>query len=313
MSVFPYQTQAVRDLAWACFAPALLPAAQLAPEEAQVSDCRLHLTPARQKWLEALDDSPGALQAYLAARRSRRVGLYFEHLWHFFLEHDPAVELVAHNLPVRDSGRTLGEFDVIYRCHERQRHVHLELAVKYFLSWRSGTRAEAASQWHEWLGPNARDRLDLKLRQLFQRQIQLGLNPAARLQLDRLGIGDMAREIVIKGCLFQSLDDSLPPPTGFNDRLNLGKWLHLAALPAFIGELKSDRFVLPPKLRWLSPLQGLAGDEFFDRSSLAERLQSLADRTARARLVVGVDAEGVETHRFFVTPDDWPDLAGSDR
>ena len=46
---------------------------------------------------------------------------------------------------------------------------------------------------------------------------------------------------------------------------------------------------------------------------LVERLQSLADQTTRARLVVGVDHEGVETHRFFVTPDDWPDLAGSDR
>ncbi len=313
MSVFPYQTQAVRDLAWACFAPALLHTAQLAHDDDRVDDCGLTLTPSRQQWLLELDSRPEPLLAHLAERKSQRVGLYFERLWHFFLEQDSSVELVAHNLAVREGGRTLGEFDVIYWCHKRQCHVHLELAVKYFLGWPRQAGSGSASQWQDWLGPNARDRLDLKLQQLFQRQIRLGDCTAARAQLAALGIGDMAREVVIKGCLFRSPENQLPPPVGFNTRLQLARWLRLQELGSFLDEIQPDRFLLPLKLRWLSPLQAAAGDEYFIRSSLAERLQSLAEQTHRARLVVGVDREGVETCRFFVTPDDWPGVTEPER
>ena len=130
-----YHTREVRDLAWACFSPPLLLSPGLAQPEEAVSNCGLGLTDARRSWLERLDRDARPLLEHLARRRGSRLGIYFEQLWHFFLTEDPAVDLVAHNLPVRADGRTIGEFDCLYYCRERRRHVHLELAVKYYLGY----------------------------------------------------------------------------------------------------------------------------------------------------------------------------------
>ena len=201
MSGFPYLTQAVRDLAWTCFSPELLHSRQLAADGQNIADCGLTLTPARARWLAALDGDPRVLLEFLAKKPVKRLGIYSEQLWHFFLEQDPDVTLVAHNLAVRDQGRTLGEFDVIYWCHHRRCHIHLELAVKFYLGWRQHTRHEVASQWREWLGPSSSDRLDLKLDQLLQRQIRLRQHPVSRPPLSALGLAQLTPESSNKGPL----------------------------------------------------------------------------------------------------------------
>ena len=72
-----------------------------------MADCRFELDAQRRRWLVQLDEQPEPLLAHLAARRSRRLGLYFESLWHFFLQQDPATDLLATNLAVRTADRTL--------------------------------------------------------------------------------------------------------------------------------------------------------------------------------------------------------------
>jgi hypothetical protein len=109
MSIYPYQTLEVRDLAWACFSPPLMDTARLAVGRADVENCSFPLTPLRRAWLEKLDRDASPLLTHLSVLHSRRLGVYFESLWHFFLAQDPEVELVAHNLPVTSDGRTLGE------------------------------------------------------------------------------------------------------------------------------------------------------------------------------------------------------------
>jgi hypothetical protein len=311
MSAFPYRTQAVRDLAWACFAPPLLHIEQLAEDGQNVAACGLSLNPERLRWLEQLDRDPRPLLEHLAQGNNTRLGIYFERLWQFFLRQDAGVELLAQNLPVRDGKRTLGEFDIIYWCRERQRHFHLELAIKYFLGYRRLTSREPHSRWSEWLGPNANDRLDLKLEQLLQRQARLGQHPLARAQLGRLGIPHLVPEIAIKGYLFQSIGDPLPPPIGFNSELALSRWLPLGELERHLAGLETGRFALLPKARWLSPAQVGPAGEFFDRPALAHRLQSLLAAGGRARLVAGLGSGGSELCRFFVTANDWP--AAQDR
>jgi hypothetical protein len=306
MSAFPYRTQAVRDLAWACFSPTLLHSRQMADDGENVDDCGLALTPARLQWLTQLDCEPEPLLEHLSRKPSTRLGIYFERLWHFFLEQDPGTELLAHNLPVRDHGRTLGEFDVIYWCHQRRRHFHLELAVKFYLGWRQQTSCEPASLWREWLGPNSRDRLDLKLEQMLQRQIRLGRHPLAREQLAALGIPDMAQEIAIKGYLFQSLCDPLPPPFGHNPRSPLRHWLPVGALRLQLRNLPAERFLELSKELWLAPVQINDEGDLLSRSALDERLQSQLTSQPRSRLIAGVDGAGLELCRFFVTANDWP-------
>ena len=306
--IYPYQTQEVRDLAWACFSPSLLLTHKLADAGQNVAQCGLALTPARQAWLEALDREASALLEHLSKQRSHRLGVYFEHLWHFFLEQDPAIDLVAHNLPIHHMGKTLGEFDCIYFCHERQRHFHLELAVKFFLSHRQTTTVESASHWNEWLGPNTDDRLDRKIEHLMQRQIKLGDRPVAREKLRRLGIFELDQEVEIKGYLFQSTVDPLPPPHGFNPGQRLYQHIELPLLGGHLDELGKRStccYLILPRTQWLSAARTDSDIGLCQEEVLSELYRHLTtDR--RPQLVAALDQAGGESQRFFVTPPLWP-------
>lgn len=310
IAIYPYRTQEVRDLTWACFSPTILHAGELAQAGQLVADCGLALTPARRGWLELLDRDPTRLKDHLCQQRSHRLGVYFEHLWHFFLEQDPTIELLAHNLPVRDQGKTLGEFDCIYFCHERQRHFHLELAVKFFLGYRQGTGSETPSHWREWLGPNSRDRLDLKVAHLMQHQIELGEHPCARELLDTLGIPALNKEVAIKGYLFQPITGTLPPPQAFNSASRLEQWLPIGQLAQYLVNAESSQYLLLPKNCWLAPARSAPQTQPLDPEALRQTLQSHFSQDSRAQLVAGLDQSGREHHRFFVTGKDWPQSCG---
>ena len=305
-AIYPYQTQEVRDLAWACFSPSLMSTRKLARDGTVAGNCGLEFTDRRRAWLEQLDRDATPLLQHLARQRSHRLGVYFEHLWHFLLLQDPEVDLVAHNLAVHHQGRTLGEFDCLYFCHRRQCHVHLELAVKYFLSHRQSGGTEAGSGWQAWLGPNTADRLDLKIDHLMQRQIRLGDNPVAREKLKDLGIGKLAREVEIKGYLFQSLDDPLPPPRGFNPQRRLETWLGIGSLQAYLQESPGHRYLCLPKVRWLSPVVAGPAERVMDALELGTLLSGELARDHRPALIAALDHNGRESHRFFITGDHWP-------
>ena len=311
MSHNHYKTPEVRDLAWACFSPSLFHSDQLADEGQSIANCGLGFTPRRQQWLQSLDNDPAALHAHLTGLHSTRLGLYFESLWHFFLSEDPAVDLIAHNLPIRHLGQTLGEFDCLYYCQKRERHIHLELAVKYYLSCRKTTSTQAASHWNEWLGPTNTDHLDRKINHLTQRQIQLGDNPAAREALDNLGITALVKEVEIKGYLFQCLADPLPAPHAHNSGNRLRHWLTIAELPNYLSADKSTLFCILPKPLWLaSATVKNANGAAMSATLLVERLVKHFNQNGRPQLLVAFDELGNEASRFFVVGEAWPTDSG---
>lgn len=317
---YPYKNQEVRDLAWACFEEPLMNSRHLSGDGQTVTNCGLLLTPARRQWLHEVDDDPSALIAHIAGIRSHRLGIYFEGLWHFFLAQDTQVDLVAHNLPVHDGGRTIGEFDCIYYCHERRRHFHLELAVKYFLSNRTVTlpgqasRWDAsrwdASRWLEWWGPECQDRLDLKISHLMDRQIQLADKPPAQAILSQLGITDVAREVEIKGYLFQSVADPLVPPYGYNPDRPLSQWVHLDQLADYCARQEWHDFVHLPKFQWLSPTNSAATGERLGAAFLLAAMRSHFEQQTRPQLIAALDHSGDELARFFVAGNGWPEGNG---
>ena len=307
MSHNHYKTSEVRDLAWACFSPSLFHSEQLSDDSRNIANCALQLTLRRQQWLQALDRDPSALHTHLKGLHSTRLGLYFESLWHFFLSEDPAIELVVHNLPVRHQGKTLGEFDCLYFCRERQRHIHLELAVKYYLSCRKTTSTQAASHANEWLGPTNTDHLERKINHLTQRQIQLGDHPAARESLEKLGIEALVKEVEIKGYLFQSLSDPLPAPHAYNGQNALCRWLTIRELEAYIDSLDESRYRVLAKPQWLAPavIEALS-DDLWDREQLIRVLAEHFAQHGRPQLIAAFDQSGCECRRFFVTEPPWP-------
>lgn len=305
-SIYPYQTREVRDLAWACFSSSLLLTPHLDGGASGADNCRPELTAARQAWLQDLDRDAAPLLEHLLERPSHRLGVYFEQLWHFFLQRDPDVELVARNLPVHEGGRTLGEFDCIYYCLRRRRHVHLELAVKFYLGHRRYEDDDQPGRLRDWLGPNTADRLDRKVQHLMQRQIRLADQPAAAEQVQALAIGPLLREVEIKGYLFQDWANPLPPPPAINPQSSLHSWCRIGQLAGFLARRPVRSYLPLPRLRWLSPAQLPAGDSRLDDGQLLARLAEQFERGQPPQLIAALDDSGAEVQRFFVTDNDWP-------
>ncbi len=322
----------VRDLAWAVFSPPLLRFETQRAGEATVGNCDIPLTPARRRWLQTLDGSPAALMDFLAQRRSTRLGIYFEWLWRFFIESDPELELIAHNLPVREQGRTLGEFDILYRRRGEAQARHLELAVKYYLQYPPPALSPLPSL-AGWLGPGAEDRLDLKVHRLLTHQIELSSTAAGEAAVRRLTSAPLIREIEVKGYLFQGTR----PPEQIDNRLHQPppgqRWLPISQLLTIDRPASPGGFQLLPRARWLGParakdrtLTGPQGSarESTDKSAvecaepltlsrLKERLTAQLEIHGRPQLAVALGDTGEERYRFFVVPQDWPTTSRPDR
>ncbi len=267
--------------------------------------CALALTEERALWLQQLDSQPDALIHHLEERANRRLGLYFEALWHFFLTQDAQTDLIAHNLPVHIDGQTAGEFDVLYYCHQRQRHCHLELAVKYFLG--TSLHAAGGETTTLWLGPNSRDRLDLKLQHMLTRQIQLGDNDAAREVLQQLDIVELDKEIALRGYLFAATTQDTPLPPGYLPGTSPSHWLPVEKLADYLPSQGADTYLILPRLRWLSPVVAAQGEPRLQAKELRAAVTRHMTQRAAPVLVAGLDSDGRELARFFVTPAQWPE------
>ncbi len=295
------RTPQVRDLAWACFSRPLIRCDALPASEQAVLNCPLTLTHERMEWLHHIDRNPLPLLDHLARGKGRRIGIYFERLWHYFLQQDPAVELIAHNLPVRSEGRTLGEFDCIYFCHQRGRHIHLELAVKFYLQ----APDRNGAQWRDWLGPSSNDRLDLKLQHLLQHQLHLGEQEESTSVLRELGIEQLQREMEVKGRLFSS--DAPPPvaPDGHAQGAYWHRYFRAQEAGRVLGNGKLSFRILSHE-EWLAPQSFTPFACARGCDALFQDIQSRLAELGRPQLVALMDPQGQEQDRFFVVPDNWP-------
>lgn len=286
---YPFRSPLVTALAWSCFSPPLLTSMYCA--ETRVATPQLPLTDERKEWLNALDRDDHALRQYMQAHcHSKRLGLVFESLWHFFLQEDPTTELIAHNIPVRDGNKTLGEFDVLYYCHNSQQAIHLELAVKFFLGLNPSQQQPSLSHW---FGPNRADRLDRKLARLSQHQLPLAHTAAGRDTLSKYGISAPAQQIQVSGTLFHR-DDEKTAHQSLNPMHQRGHW---QTLSEYIG-LTASRSESTP-WRYLAKPHWLEGQYASAADLNAEHL-----KLARERPIMAINAE---QQRLFIVPDQWPE------
>lgn len=197
----------------------------------------------RDAHAETIDAIPDALlQPALGQRRS---GRYFEALLVALVNADHRLELLAHDLQVRDGQRTIGAFDLLVRSAEANAVAHVELAFKQYL-YRGGDSTKA----ERWVGPRGRDRLDRKTRHMHEHQLQLGTTPAGRAALESLGISAATPRALMAGRLFIHHDDfhddqrpPLPPICSYTPEL--GWWCTENELDALMESDSSWR-ALPP-------------------------------------------------------------------
>jgi len=313
-----YKNAAVRDLAWALYSPALIDDHE---DDFQQQWPRLSArwqpnADTTLPWLLQLDQQADPFQYYLKQHESHRLGIYFENLLSFFFTHHPDYELVARNLAVQGKERTLGEFDLIYKDINKDEFVHHEVAIKFFLEIQ---QPRTDQPWSRWIGPGCKDRFDLKLLNLLNKQCQLSTLPDAKNTLQtrtpNVLSEKLIKRVLLKGCLFHHASAAGPTrfPYANVNRLS-GKWIHLSDLIDTLKNAADDFKWLPLKKHgWMSSLNitdqeqnGLLTKEVLIEFCL-ERLapQSFPEMLGQYRRVDGLWRE---QHRLFVVPDSWPEI-----
>jgi hypothetical protein len=293
MSSLNLKHKKVRDLAWAISSPMLLETNHTDYEPLKVTDvwCQKLFT-RHLEHLSALDQDPSPLLKYLATRmQSRRLGIYFESLVGYFLQHMLHATELRPNVPVRKDGITLGEFDFLFREPGRATLVHWETAVKFYLN--SG---------NFFYGPRGKDMLHLKLEKIFTKQLQLA---------QKTDLGELAPEAFVKGMLFYSIQSDWlhqPASMGLSKNHERGWWCRESEIEA----LKSGAFAVLPKSEWLSKVTAnddVAKGELLDVGALKKFARSYFRIEQGSVMVVELKKSAFgyeENSRGFLVHDSWP-------
>lgn len=262
--------------------------------------------PAESPWLDGSEGLLEQLDLSAFAKRwieggRHRLGAYFEALFEMWVQESPALRPIANNLQVREQKQTIGEFDFIL---ERRGEVeHWELAIKLYLGH------PGVGEGERWFGPNARDRLDLKLAKMRDHQLRLGSRDSGRRALQKLGVESAKSYGLIKGYLF----DALNPIYRTNDFIYAGPqvlrgwWTHFRDREAILQRAESEGasgYLILPRLRWMAPA---FSPEVIPLVHLVQDA-SLGQRPALLALMRWTDGVWHEVSRGFVVPDGWPQL-----
>ncbi|MFD1007394.1 DUF1853 family protein [Oceanisphaera ostreae] len=180
----------VRDLAWALASPNLLQHSPLAPDNSWYWQL---LTEYQPRLIE-LDASPGLLHQHCEPHR--RLGFYFESLWHFFLLDHHRFQVLAHDWQQVIDGTTVGAFDFIIWDRQLKRIEHWELAVKFYLISQQDDAFDSA------FGMNPRDKLRRKHQHMLNHQLMLSQQPLVHQRLLQLGLLPEHRRLILKGRLY---------------------------------------------------------------------------------------------------------------
>lgn len=310
---------AVRDLAW------LLLSADLLRPQPPVGELATPFATSRQlhdivDWLCALDAAPAPLHDDLAATRITRLGRYAERLLGWFLQHGPTARLIAAGVPLRRAGVTLGECDFLLHTREGAR-LHWELAVKCYLhagdvNARTAPLSPSASsltssRLSNYVGPNLKDRFDLKLAHLLNHQLSL----SAREDFASTGYpGPWTPQMFVKGWLFYRHDETPADAVELDPAHGRGWWVTRSEWPDFAAAHAQHWRVLP-RLEWLAPrrygqdAEQTASRALIDPLALTARSAQPTGPTMIAALAEDVAGNLAERSRGFVVPDEWPEQA----
>lgn len=291
----------VRDLAWSLHSPPLLAINTNSFESISHEACIKIANDFLPK-LKALDQNPTPIIKAIDSN-ILRLGLYFESLIKYWLENQSRYQLIAHGLTVYDGKKTLGEFDFIIKDTHTQETLHWETAVKFYLGIKDCNNTEL---WH---GPGKKDRLDIKINHLTNKQIQLSHLKAAQNTLQENHIQIDRKQLFVKGRLFYPANIQTTPKT-LKQQLATNhlkaRWFTLDQLIAMknthalkLYPWQTPSFHVATKEEWITAHQ--AGS-----LSFVELKTALVDKNLQRPVIIIVSINKQEHSRFFVVPNDWP-------
>ena len=334
LAVKHFYHREVRDLAWALFQPSFF---QHLPNLKPSCLQRDYIDEKVNDWLQALDKAPHHLFEHLKGQRATRLGIYFEQLLSFYFAYYPRFSLIAKNFQINDTQRTIGEYDFIVLDHTTKQHLHIEVAVKFYIGLNpldiDIPNNTPTYDWHHWVGPNKKDSLAIKMNHLCQHQLQLSEIPASITALDTLGITptQLQTRLLLTGRLFYPLKKvdenytnkpitrSITSPNYLNqDYEESCHWLTVSQIINNRENIlienyqhrsrQTYRYLVLPRQQWLSEIlqQDLEKYELtlLHYHELIEALEPLIQKTQQhmhiAVLASNKDNKFKEKQRFFI-------------
>ena len=241
----------------------------------------------------------------LQRRRSGRLGIYYETLWGFILQHLPDIEILAANLPVRNQQRTLGEYDLI--CQQDNNILHLELAIKFYLGLPDGDTSLPSSTT-QWMGPGLRDRLDIKLQRLFHHQLTLANLPEGKATISRCtGSNEypVISKALVQGRLFYPWQTTMSPPEGIAIGHYRGNWLPQQALDRYVRTHSAQTcYQILQRSEWLT---AHATKQSLQKNELLNRY--IDGTPCSPVMIAAINQANNVTAYFFLVPNDWQNSA----
>ncbi len=262
---------------------------------------------ANEEWLFQQENAPEALFNALqtpASAPPQRLGRYAESLLSFYLQRAPRHRLLAGHVPIRrppsastseSDHTTLGELDYLIQ-DASGRFLHWELAIKFFLA----EADKSALEPQDFIGPDRKNSLHLKLEKMFTRQLQ---QPIPDVYLGNSASSENKpiwhRQAYSRGYMFYRLKAPVQRCAALNPDHARGFWLPMTEL-----ESLPDADYLPlPRWRWLAPALCYAHEQPMRRTGLINALHQhwQAEPEPRAVLIAQLNPQtGLETARYFI-------------
>jgi hypothetical protein len=310
-----FTVPAVRHLTWCLFSPALAKLENI--ESFQVKPSRQLLN-----WLDLLNTNPSHLLEYIQQNNTRLLGSYFECLMQYYFKHSPNTQLLAHHVqvnshdPKTNARQTLGELDALTLIDGH--YAHIELAIKFYLLVPNKSGRQAC----DWIGPQTRDRLDLKMHTLNQKQLPFLHHPETRKLLLQQGLShNFEQALGLKGYLFKpfGVHAQLPPECMSTVPLSplMASWLHASDVERALQTQGADGlWSIINKHEWLGPfhsqdLNTLIGPKQAKSDIHQHFNRQIENKNPFALMLVSMEKTLVgyqEQERFFVVPDGWPNM-----
>lgn len=233
----------------------------------------------------------GDVQRGAGLNFDQKLGHLYEQALGGLINSSPSLSCLASHLQVfSDTRRTLGEMDFILRDHTSNQHIHLELAVKFYLARKS------PDGW-QFPGPNANDNWQRKLDHMLQRQLTLSQAPEAQTLLyERFNIKEIKVQQLIYGCLFIPLEcHDIPRPQFMSPSRQEGRWLYARQWSENLSSIKEA--LLIPKPLW--PVEISSETRvLFEKASVETLIEQGNERCTMFALK---DTD----QKMFLVPDTW--------
>lgn len=224
----------------------------------------------------------------------QKLGHLYEDALLTLLESSPRFKVIANNFQIiTEQRRTLGELDFLLLDSKTNSHIHLELAVKFYLIVINGDEVR-------YPGPDARDNYQRKVARLRDHQLTLTTHPEVQGIISPLINGaTVTPQHLVHGIFFDHIKAKQRPlPDKASPNANRRKWLYCQEFSHHFAYVKSVR-VLPKQL-WLCEI-----DHSLFQALVEVPVAELIE-LGQQRCTMFVIHAGEEPK--FLAPDSWPNI-----